>query len=68
MHTIRFGHLSFSAILTAAYALRTVSAQTPPGFTPDTSNHLMVTYGTTAVTPAGITVPGNGKFIRIRQS
>ena len=68
MHTIRFGYLSFQAILTAACALRTVSAQAPPGFKPDTSNHLMVTYGTTAITPAGITVPGNGKFIRIRQS
>ncbi|XTI91663.1 hypothetical protein V2W45_1513045 [Cenococcum geophilum] len=59
MHTIGFGHLSCLAILTAAYALGTVSAQTPPGFKPGTSNHLTVTYGATAITPAGITVPGN---------
>jgi len=51
-----------AAILTAAYTLQTVSAQTPPGFKPATSNHLTVTYGTAAVNPAGITVPGNGMF------
>jgi hypothetical protein len=47
-----------------AYALRTVSAQTPPGFNPATSNHLTVTYGATTINPAGITVPANGKLIR----
>lgn len=64
MHTIGFGQSSLLTILTAVYALRTVSAQTPPGFQPSTSNHLAVTYGTAAINPAGITVPGNGKFLR----
>lgn len=53
----------FSTLLRLAvglYALRIVSAQTPPDFTPAISNHLTVTYGTVAINPAGITVPASG--------
>lgn len=63
MHTARFGHSSL-LVLTAAYFLQIASAQTPPGFEPVTSNQLAVTYGTAAINPAGITVPGNGQFVR----
>jgi hypothetical protein len=43
------------------YALHTVSAQSPPNFTPAISNHLTVTYGTADINPAGITVPASGQ-------
>ncbi|KIW18414.1 hypothetical protein PV08_02702 [Exophiala spinifera] len=48
-----------AAVFTAACVFRTVSAQSPPGFTPSTLKHLTVTYGTIAVNPAGITIPGD---------
>jgi hypothetical protein len=59
------GHSSLLAALTAAYALWTAFAQTPPSFEPATSNHLMVIYGTATINPAGITVPGNGQLVHL---
>jgi hypothetical protein len=37
-------------------------AQSPPRFTPATSNHLTVTYGASAISPAGITVEETGQL------
>jgi hypothetical protein len=51
---------SFLGFALGLYALHTVSAQTPPNFTPAISNHLTVTYGTVGINPAGITVPASG--------
>jgi len=51
---------TFLRFAVGLYALQTVSAQTPPNFTPAISNHLSVTYGTVAINPAGITIPAPG--------
>jgi hypothetical protein len=45
----------------AALAIEICHAQSPPGFTPAASKHLDVIYGTSAIKPAGITVPVTGK-------
>jgi hypothetical protein len=63
MHTLKFSRLSSYAILLAAYAFQISSAQSPPGFQPPISNHLMVSYRSHAINPAGITVPVDGKLI-----
>ena len=41
--------------------INSVASQTVPGFTPALSNHLTVTYGTSDINPAGITVPAAGE-------
>jgi hypothetical protein len=52
---------SLLRIAFAAVAIEICAAQTPPGFTPATMNHLDVTYGASAISPAGITVPVPGQ-------
>jgi hypothetical protein len=55
-------HSSLLSFALAAFAIKLCAAQTPPSFEPATSNHLAVTYGTSAINPAGITVPVTGEY------
>jgi hypothetical protein len=51
------------AVFAAAVGL--VAAQTPDGFIPSVATHLDVTFGSKAVTPAGISLAKEGaSFIR----
>ncbi|KAE8446538.1 hypothetical protein EG329_011870 [Mollisiaceae sp. DMI_Dod_QoI] len=58
MHKTWLTRFSSIAFLLTSNVPRSVLAQSPPGFRPAISNHLTVTYGTVAINPAGITVPG----------
>jgi hypothetical protein len=61
-------HSNLLRFALAAFAIKLCAAQTPPDFEPATSNHLTVTYGTSAINPAGITVPVTGKYQALGQS
>lgn len=50
--------------LVVAFTTTFCAAQTPPGFEPKTTNQLTVTYGTTPINPAGITVPAAGQYYK----
>jgi hypothetical protein len=55
-------HPKFLGTVFAACAIVEICvAQSPPRFTPATSNHLTVTYGESAISPAGITVEETGQ-------
>ncbi|QDS73109.1 hypothetical protein FKW77_000885 [Venturia effusa] len=50
--------LTYTILFTAFQILTAVTrAQTPPGFNPSISNQLQITYGGTAISPAGQSVP-----------
>ncbi|KAH8806064.1 phosphatidylethanolamine-binding protein [Xylogone sp. PMI_703] len=66
MHPIVSRRSILLTILAIAYAFGIASAQTPPGLEPSTKRHLNVTFKTTVVNPAGITVPQNVSLVVIK--